>query len=135
MANQSMPNLLSVIPLRTQVIFPNTSVAFDAGRGLSLAAIERADTNGKLVFITKQKTDKEVPEIQDLHEIGTVARIKQTTRLPGDRLRVYAEGLYRARARGFRVEKGYICTVADKFAPFERIPRWKKRISARRANW
>lgn len=113
MANQSMPNLLSVIPLRTQVIFPNTSVAFDAGRGLSLAAIERADTNGKLVFITKQKTDKEVPEIQDLHEIGTVARIKQTTRLPGDRLRVYAEGLYRARARGFRVEKGYICTVAD----------------------
>ena len=24
-----------------------------------------------------------------------------------------SEGLYRARARGFRVEKGYICTVAD----------------------
>ena len=43
--------ILSVIPMRAQVVFPDTAVAFDAGRGMSLAAIEAADANGKLVFI------------------------------------------------------------------------------------
>ena len=107
-------NTLPVIPMRSQVIFPNTSVAFDAGRGFSLAAIERANAAGQLVFIVKQKNpETDTPGSEDLYAVGTVARIKQATRLPGDRLRVYAEGLYRARARDFRVEEGYIYAVTD----------------------
>ena len=117
MTEHIITNTLPVIPMRTQVIFPNTNVAFDAGRGVSLAAVERADLTGKLVFLTKQKNaEKEIPEEDDLHEVGTVARIKQATRLPGDRLRVYVDGVYRARARGFRVEDGYIYAVTDSLA-------------------
>lgn len=108
------PKILSVLPMRMKVVFPNTSVAFDAGRGLSLAALERAEANDKLVFLTKQTDSaKETPEEGDLCLVGTVARIRQTTRLPGDRVRVFAEGLYRARARGFRTESGYIYAVCD----------------------
>ena len=100
--------------MRTQVVFPDTTVAFDVGRGLSLAAVERADANEKYVFITRQ-TDpqKEFPESEDLCRVGTVAVIRQTTRLPGDRVRVFAEGLYRAAARDFRLESGYIYAVTD----------------------
>ena len=117
MTEHIITNTLPVIPMRTQVIFPNTNVAFDAGRGVSLAAVERADLTGKLVFLTKHKNaEKEIPEEDDLHEVGTVARIKQATRLPGDRLRVYVDGVYRARARGFRVEDGYIYAVTDSLA-------------------
>ncbi len=104
--------ILSVIPMRTQLVFPNTNAMFDVGRGLSLAAVERADYNGGYVFLTRQKDpDKEVPEEGDLCYVGTVARIRQTTRIPGERVRIFAEGLYRARARGFTVENGYICAV------------------------
>ena len=114
MAEKKMTKILSVIPMRAQVIFPNTNVAFDAGRDLSLAAIERADYNDKLVFLTKQKNpQKEIPDEDDLYNVGTVANICQSTRLPGDRIRVYVEGLYRARARDFRVENGYIYAVVD----------------------
>lgn len=114
MAETISTNTLSVIPMRAQVVFPNTSIAFDAGRGLSLTAIERAEANGNLVFIVKQKnSDKEIPDEDDLYEVGTVARIRQTTRLPADRVRVFAEGLFRARARGYRVENGYIYAVTD----------------------
>ncbi len=106
--------LLSVIPMRTQVIFPNTTVVFDAGRGFSLAALERANANDKLVFLTRQKNpEKEIPEEEELCEVGTVAQIRQTTRLPGDRVRVYAETLYRARVREFRTEEGLIFAVTD----------------------
>ncbi len=106
--------ILSVIPMRTQVVFPGTNTVFDAGRSLSLAAIERADENDKLVFLVKQKDPRlELPEESDLYEVGVVANIRQATRLPGDRIRVYVEGLYRARAREFRVENGYIYSAVD----------------------
>ncbi len=106
--------ILSVIPMRMQVIFPDNNVAFDAGRGLSLAAIERAESNENLVFLTKQKdAQKEIPEAGDLYEVGTVARIRQAARLPGDRIRVYVEALYRARARNFYAEDGCLFAVSD----------------------
>ena len=106
--------ILSVIPMRTQVIFPDTAVAFDAGRGLSLAAIERAEFNDKLVFIVKQiNPNDEFPKGEDLFAVGTVAQIRQTTRLPGDRCRVYVQGLYRACARQYNTEKGYLYAVTD----------------------
>ena len=106
--------ILSVIPMRTQVVFPDTTVAFDVGRGVSLAAVERADANDKYVFVTRQ-TDpsKEFPEGDDLCIVGTVCVIRQATRLPGDRVRVYAAGQYRAAARGFRLESGYIYAVTE----------------------
>ena len=109
--------ILSVVPMRTQVVFPDLSVAFDAGRGISLAAVERANLNDKLIFLTKQKDAQlETPSEGDLYEVGTVARIRQVTRLPGDRIRVFANTLYRARARDFRIEGGYIYAVTDELA-------------------
>ncbi len=123
MAENISVKTLAVIPMRTQVIFPNTNVAFDAGRNLSLAAIEHADVSDKLVFLTKQRNpQKEVPEEGDLFETGTVAAIRQVTHLPGDRVRVYAEGLYRARARAFRAENGYIYAAVDALRPIHGDP-------------
>ena len=73
--------ILSVIPMRTQVVFPDTTVAFDVGRGLSLAAVERADGNDKYVFVTRQTdAQKEFPEGEDLCTVGTVCVIRQATR-------------------------------------------------------
>ncbi len=115
--------ILSVIPMRTQTVFPSTNLAFDAGRNLSLAAIERADANDKLVFLTRQReAQQEIPSEEDLFKTGTVALIRQVTRLPGDRIRVYVEGLYRARARDFRIENGYIYAVTDEIVPVHGDP-------------
>ena len=109
--------ILSVIPMRTQVVFPDTTVAFDVGRGLSLAAVERADGNEKYVFVTRQTDpDKEFPEGEDLCKVGTVCVIRQATRLPGDRVRVFVAGQYRACARGFRQENGCIYAVTEELS-------------------
>ena len=114
--------ILSVIPMRTQVIFPNTTVGFDVGRGLSLAAVERASFNESYVFITRQNVDKDLPSAEDLAAVGTVALIRQKTRMPGDRVRVLVEGLYRARARDFRLENGYLYAVTDELPPIHGDP-------------
>ena len=115
--------ILSVIPMRTQVVFPDTTVAFDVGRGLSLAAVERADGNDKYVFVTRQTdAQKEFPEGEDLCTVGTVCVIRQATRLPGERVRVFVAGQYRAAARGFRLENGYIYAVTEELLPVHGDP-------------
>ncbi len=116
--------LLSVVPMRAQVVFPDTTVVFDVGRGLSLAAIERARAE-ELVFLTRQRdAEKEIPAGEDLFSVGTVARICQTNRLPGDRIRVVAEGLWRAKARSYRTEEGegVIYAVTDPLNPIHTDP-------------
>jgi len=102
---------LPVIPLRSQVVFPGASIAFDVGRGISVNATERAEKGDRYVFIVMQKSaEKTSLAVDDFYSVGTVSRIRQVNRLPGDRIRVYAEGLYRARALKYR--DGYNCFFA-----------------------
>lgn len=88
---------LAVIPMRLQVVFPNTTGAFDVGRRMSIAAVNRADKSDFCVFITRQLHADDDASVEDVCMVGTVARIKQMTRLPGNQIRVYYTGLYRAR--------------------------------------
>ncbi len=114
MAEKTQTKILPVIPMRTQVVFPNTNVAFDVGRNLSASAIERANCTDKLVFLCRQRDPKQdEPCGDDLFDVGTIAIIRQSTKLPGERVRVYAEGLCRARVREFRFEDGYLFAIAD----------------------
>ncbi len=114
--------VLTVVPMRTQVVFPSTTVVLDVGRGFSLVAIERAGTE-ELVFLARQRDpDTENPTGEDLCETGTVARICQTTRLPGNLVRVVAEGLWRARARSYRTDEGVIFAVTDPLSPIHADP-------------
>ncbi len=117
-----LANILPVIPMRTQVIFPNTTVGFDIGRGLSLAAVERAEFSDARVFIVRQKRDKDDPDPEDLCEVGTVAMIRQKTRLPGDRVRVIVEGLYRAQATGMSAEDGLVYAAVAALPPVVEDP-------------
>lgn len=108
-------NILSVVPLRGKVAFPSTFITFDAGREVTLKAIERAKaTEDKLIFICSQKdTEKDDVAAEDIYRAGTVARIKQASPMAGGAMRVIAEGLYRARARSVEFESGYFYAVAD----------------------
>ncbi len=108
-------NILSIVPLRGKVAFPGTIISFEVGRDITLKAIERASAGAdRLVFICAQReTEKDEITAEDIYSVGTVARIKQVSQLPGGTIRVVAEGQYRARARAIRFESGYYYAVAD----------------------
>ena len=112
-------NLLSIVPLRGKVPFPGTVISFDAGRDVTIKALERANvTEDKLVFIAAQKeTEKEKISASDIYQTGTVARIRTSTKLPGGSMRIFAEGLYRAKARNIGFEGGYYYAVTDEIPP------------------
>jgi ATP-dependent Lon protease len=78
-------NEFPLIPLKGLVVFPRMVVPFFVGRKGSVKAVEEANSRGKIIFLTTQKTEKdEEPTEKDLYRVGTVARILQILRLPTD---------------------------------------------------
>ena len=115
--------ILPVIPLRGVVIFPYMLMHFDIARKKSIAALEEAMAHNQLAFFVTQKSaDIEEPNRQDLYSTGTIARVKQMLKLPGDGIRVLVEGINRAKlSRIFEGEKFLACEVTQREETFPRL--------------
>ncbi|NCB45083.1 MAG: hypothetical protein EOM59_21030, partial [Clostridia bacterium] len=104
---------LPMIPLRGLTIFPNMVLHFDIGREKSINALEKAMILNKHIFLVTQKDENtDLPTPEDFYHVGTVAKIKQMLKLPGDNIRVLVEGLYRGEIRDVLFEVPYFrCAV------------------------
>ncbi|MCD6435347.1 MAG: endopeptidase La [Clostridiales bacterium] len=95
--NKSKYETLPLIPLRGLSVFPFMVLHFDVGRDKSVNALEEAMLRDQHIFLTTQKDiDVDLPARDDFYQVGTVSKIKQMLKLPGDSIRVLVEGLYRA---------------------------------------
>ena len=107
-----------IIALRGLVPMPGVTIQFDVGRKKSIMAVDSAMKNDQLVFLTAQKdTFVDDPSFDDLYKVGAVSRIKQVIKMPGENIRVLAEGLYRACLIDGSLEKpffiGDVCELSD----------------------
>ncbi len=103
---------LPVLPLRGLTAFPEMLIHFDVGRIMSIKALESAMKDGQMIFLTAQKDLKtDIPESTGLFEVGTVCKVKQILRMPGDNIRVLVEGQMRGCASEF-IEGGDHCLFA-----------------------
>ncbi len=90
--------VLPAIPLRGLVVFPHMVLHFDAGREKTLSAIMRGmETDQLVVLVTQRDARKNELDMDDMYEVGTLSRIKQMLKLPGDSVRVLVEGIRRVR--------------------------------------
>ena len=89
---------MPVLALRGIVVFPMQTVHFDVAREKSVKAIDKAMENDQLLFLVPQKDIVvDDPAAEDLHELGTVVKIKQVLRSKGEAMRVLVTGMYRAK--------------------------------------
>lgn len=89
---------LPLVALRGLTVLPDMIIHFDLTRKFSKAAVEHAMTETQQIFLVAQKNpEQEEPRAEDLYQIGTVALVKQITKLPNDVDRVLVEGLYKAK--------------------------------------
>ncbi len=87
--NLTMP----VLPLRGKMAFPRMVLHFDVARIKSVAALQEAMMQKQQIFLVAQRDeDEQDPDREDLYQYGTIATIKQVMNMPGDNLRVLAEG-------------------------------------------
>ena len=120
-AIKSMP----MIPLRGLSIFPYMVLHFDIGREKSISALEKAMMMNQLVFLSAQKdADTDLPTHEDFYKIGTIAKIKQMLKLPGDAIRVLVEGVSRGEIQEVLFEVPYFkCSVKKiEEREFEELP-------------
>ncbi len=99
---------LPTIPLRGLVVFPHMVLHFDAGREKTLSAILRGmEADQLVVLVTQRDSRKNELNTEDMYEVGTLSRIKQMLKLPGDSVRVLVEGIKRVRILGYTSANPY----------------------------
>ena len=107
--------ILPMIPLRGLTIFPNMVLHFDIGREKSINALEKAMISNQYIFLATQIDENtDLPTPDDFYKIGTIAKIKQMLRLPGDSIRVLVEGVTRGRINRTLIEVPYFkCEIEE----------------------
>jgi len=106
--------LLPLIPLRGLTVFPYMVLHFDVGRERSISALEEAMVNDQLIFLASQKeAEINLPTPEDFYQVGTVSKIKQMLKLPGDTIRVLVEGINRARIKSIVKEEPYFMVEVE----------------------
>ncbi|MDB8802156.1 endopeptidase La [Romboutsia sp. 1001216sp1] len=108
---------LPLIPLRGLAIFPYMILNFDIGREISLKALDQAMLADELVFLTSQKAaEVDEPTEDDFYHVGTICKVKQMIKLPGDTVRVLVEGISRGKIKEVSNEEGYFKATIEEIA-------------------
>ena len=90
---ESLPESVSILPLRNAVLFPGVVIPISATRDKSVKLIKNANSNNKLIGVVSQK-DSNVsdPTINDVNKIGTVAKILRVLQMPDGNLTIIIQG-------------------------------------------
>ncbi|MCD8039844.1 MAG: endopeptidase La [Lachnospiraceae bacterium] len=89
---------LPMVALRGLTVVPNMIIHFDLSRDMSKKAVEQALSEDQRIFLVPQRNENEEKStLETLFGIGTIAIIRQVTRLPNNIERVMVEGVSRAR--------------------------------------
>jgi ATP-dependent Lon protease len=92
----SVPEILSILPVRDTVLFPGAVLPLTVGRESSLALVNSLEGEEKLLGVVAQLDPRiEDPAAADLHKVGTLAKVHKTVKMPNGNVVVFLEGLQR----------------------------------------
>ena len=103
------PKQYLAVPLRGMVLYPHAETHLDLGRKFSMNAVTEAMRGNQEVVLLFQKNDDiGLPTVENLYEIGLVAKIKRMINLPGEGLRVLVVGQYTVKVDGLNISEAMI---------------------------
>ncbi len=99
---------LPMMPIRDVVIFPYMMTPFVVGRESSIRALEEALAGDKKIFLaTQHDASVDDPKPHDIFQVGTIANIIQSLKLPDGNIKVLVEGNERGKIQKVTSEEGY----------------------------
>ena len=97
-----IPDDLPLMAVRDVVVFNSMIIPLFVGRASSVAAVNEALAQDKLlVLLTQKDATQENPDPKDLYEVGMVSMIMRTLKLPDGRLKVLVQALTKAKIKEF----------------------------------
>jgi len=110
---EDVPDILPILPLRNTVLFPGVVIPITAGRDASIKLIKDANKGNKTIGVVAQNNETvEEPTIDDIHKIGTVARILRILKMPDGNTMVVIQGKKRFEVGEFVDTEPYIKATA-----------------------
>ena len=93
MSKEELPLSLPILPLRNTVLFPGVVIPITAGRDKSIKLINDANAGNKIIGVVAQKNEAdEDPTKNDIHPVGTVAKILRVLKMPDGNVTVILQG-------------------------------------------
>jgi len=104
-----------LLPLRNMTVFPGTTISVEVGRQKSLKAVEVAEASGSKIVMCMQKDNDVVdPVPAQIHEVGTLGRMKEAVRSATGHYRVVIEGVCRVRISSYVTsDPAYVVVIED----------------------
>ncbi|MFK5878688.1 MAG: endopeptidase La [Flavobacteriaceae bacterium] len=106
---EEIPTELPILPLRNTVLFPGVVIPITAGRDKSIQLIKEANNGDKIIGVVAQKNEEvENPSLDDIHKVGTVARILKMLKMPDGNTTVIIQGTKRFEIDKITQEEPYL---------------------------
>jgi len=97
-----------MMPVREMVIFPQMMTPFIVGREASVRALEEALAGEKKIFLaTQHDASVDDPRPEEIYQVGTLANIVQSVKLPDGNIKVLVEGAERAKIVQITNDEGF----------------------------
>ena len=97
-----------MMPVRDMVIFPEMMHPFIVGREASVRALEEALASDKKIFlVTQHDASIDDPKPEEIYQVGTLANIVQSVKLPDGNIKVLVEGTERAKIAQITNDEGF----------------------------
>ncbi len=105
---------LPILPLRNMVLFPTTVLPISVGRESSLKLIKEVHLNrGYLGVVCQKDPAVNVPSLDDLHSLGTVAKIIKVIEMPDKSITVIVQGFQKMRLKELVETKPYLTGMVE----------------------
>ncbi len=113
-----------MMPVREIVIFPQQMSPFIVGREGSVKALEEALAGDKKIFLaTQHDASIDDPKPEEIYQVGTIANIVQSVKLPDGNIRVLVEGVERAKVVEVATHEGFFsATLRVSAVKYEHTP-------------
>ena len=106
---ENLPEVLPILPLTNTILFPGVVIPINAARDKSIKLINDANKSNKLIGVVAQKDIKiENPSIENIFNIGTVAKILRVLKMPDGNTTVIIQGKKRFKIKSVVKTDPYI---------------------------
>lgn len=117
MNKEDLPDTLPILPLKNTVLFPGVVIPITVGRDKSIKLINETNKGSKVVGVVSQKEEaQENPGMDDIHTVGTVARILRLLKMPDGNTTVIIQGKKRFEVESLVTTEPYLTATIKEVA-------------------
>jgi len=103
------PDQMPILALKNTVLYPGVVLPITIGRDKSIKAVKEAHKGDKYVAVLSQKdVNDEDPSIEDLYQVGTIAKIIKMLKMPDGTTTAILHGRVRCRLESLSQEDPYL---------------------------